>query len=70
MIDDFEIKNSTLTPGFAMYLKKLFAQNDLDVAVLGCYLNLADPDGARLAETIEKYLSLIHISSLKDMGSL
>ena len=28
VIDDFEIKNSTLTPGFAMYLKKLFARND------------------------------------------
>lgn len=61
VIDDFEIKNSTLTPGFAMYLKKLFAQNDLDVAVLGCYLNLADPDGARLAETIEKYKAQIRL---------
>lgn len=25
VIDTFEVNNSTLTPGFAMYLKKLFA---------------------------------------------
>lgn len=68
VIDDFEIKNSTLTPGFAMYLKKLFARNDLDVAVLGCYLNLADPDGARLAETIEKYKAQIRFASWLGAG--
>ena len=48
VIDDFPIKNTTLTPGFAMYLKRLFAENDLDVAVLGCYLNLATPDSTSL----------------------
>ena len=68
VIDDFEIKNSTLTPGFAMYLKKLFACNDLDVAVLGCYLNLADPDGARLVETIEKYKAQIRFASWLGAG--
>ena len=26
VIDDFEIKNSTLTPGFAMYLKSFCVQ--------------------------------------------
>ena len=54
-IKEFKPEISTMTPGLAMYIKELCAENKVDVAVLGCYLNLADPDGARLAETIEKY---------------
>ena len=44
LIDDYSTADAALTPGFAMYLKKLFAASDLDIAVLGCYLNLATPD--------------------------
>ena len=32
---------SALTPGYAAYLRRLFAQNGIDIAVLGNYLNLA-----------------------------
>ena len=55
VIEDFPITNGTLTPGFAMYLRKLFAANDLDVAVLGCYLNLANPNQKQLEEDIATY---------------
>ena len=44
-----------LTPGYAMYLKKLFAEYNIDVAVLGCYLNLANPNEQKLKETQERY---------------
>lgn len=37
---------SALTPGYAAYLRRLFAKNELDIAVLGNYLNLAHPDAA------------------------
>lgn len=36
--------------------------------MLGCYLNLADPDGARLAETIEKYKAQIRFASWLGAG--
>ena len=36
---------SALTPGYAAYLRRLFAKNELDIAVLGNYLNLAHPHG-------------------------
>ena len=36
--------NQALTPGYAMYLRKLFAKYDIDIAVLGNYKNLANPD--------------------------
>lgn len=57
-----------LTPGFAMYLKKLFAKNELDVAVLGCYLNLAHPDPESLKTIQEKYMANIRFASLLGCG--
>lgn len=43
VISEYSVADSALTPGFSCYLKKLFAAHHLDVAVLGCYLNLATP---------------------------
>ena len=33
-----------LTEGLAMHVRRVFERSGLDVAVLGCYLNLAHPD--------------------------
>ena len=55
--------NSALTPGYAMYLKKLFASHNLDIAVLGCYLNLANPNPEKLKEVQEKYKAQIRFAS-------
>ena len=41
VISEYFVADSALTPGFSCYLKKLFAAHHLDIAVLGCYLNLA-----------------------------
>lgn len=68
VMDDFAVKNTTLTPGFAMYLKRLFAENRLDVAVLGCYLNLATPDSSELSRTIETYKAQIRFASWLGAG--
>ena len=62
------MRPTALTPGFALYLKRLFAKNEMDVAVLGCYLNLADPDETRLAANVEKYLTHIRFASLLGVG--
>jgi len=53
-----------LTPGYATYLRKLFAKHDLDLAVLGCYLNLAHPDSDELKKITEKYIAHIRFASL------
>ncbi len=58
------MRPTVLTPGFAMYLKRLFAKNELDIAVLGCYLNLADPDEEKIKANTEKYLAHIRFASL------
>ncbi|MDD3368937.1 MAG: sugar phosphate isomerase/epimerase [Lachnospiraceae bacterium] len=57
-----------LTPGLAMYMKNIFAQNHVEVAVLGCYLNLATPDQAALEANLEKYKAHIRFASLLGAG--
>lgn len=48
VISEFPTTDEALTPGLAMYMKNVFAKNQVDVAVLGCYLNLANPNRSSL----------------------
>lgn len=57
-----------LTPGYAMYLKGVFQKNELDIAVLGCYLNLANPNSEMLKTITEKYMAHIRFASLLGCG--
>lgn len=68
LISEYSTDDSALTPGFAMYLKKLFARNDLDIAVMGCYLNLATPDKDELRRTTERYKAHLTFASLLGCG--
>lgn len=68
VIEEYSVADSALTPGLAMHLKKLFAKYDIDIAVLGCYLNLADPDVDRLRETQHRYMTNIRFASLLGCG--
>ena len=47
-IEDIPSAPDALTPGYGKYIRKVFDKNEVDIAVLGCYLNLADPDEERL----------------------
>ena len=51
-LKEYPCTPSSLTPGYAGWLRRQFAKNELDVAVLGNYLNLAHPD----PEVIKAYL--------------
>ena len=55
---------AAMTEGLAMHVKRVFARNELDVAVLGCYLNLAHPDPAKLKEIQSKYYAHIRLAAL------
>lgn len=63
VISENSVAESALTPGYAMYLRRLFEKNELDFAVLGCYLNLANPDAAQLKAIQEKYLANIRFAA-------
>lgn len=63
VISENSVAPQALTPGYAMYLKRLFDRNELDCAVLGCYLNLANPDAAQLRAIQEKYMANIRFAA-------
>lgn len=68
VISEFPTDDGALTPGLAMYIKKVFAKNDVDIAVLGCYLNLANPNPEKLAQIINRYKAHIRFASLLGCG--
>ena len=68
VLGDYSVADEALTPGYAMYLKKLFAQNDLDCAVLGCYLNLANPNKEQLDKITHRYMAHVRFASLLGCG--
>lgn len=68
VISEYSVADSALTPGLASYLKKLFAKYDIDIAVLGCYLNLAHPDPEKLKEIQNRYMANIRLASLLGCG--
>lgn len=67
-IHEFPTGKEVLTPGLALYMKEVFAENKVDVAVLGCYHNLATPDEKQLADTIDTYKRHIVFASLLGAG--
>lgn len=68
VIDEFSTADEALTPGFAMYLKHVFAANQVDIAVLGCYLNLANPNREQLAQAQHRYEAHIRFASWLGCG--
>ncbi len=68
VIDEFPTTDEALTPGLAMYIKNVFAENHVDIAVLGCYLNLADPRQESLEKTIHRYMAHIRFASWLGCG--
>lgn len=53
-----------LTEGLARHTKRVFDREGLDVAVLGCYLNLANPDPEKLKEIQSRYFGHLRVASL------
>lgn len=68
VIREYPVDEGALTPGLACFLKGLFARQGLDVAVLGCYLNLATPDADALRKNTSKYMAHIRFASILGAG--
>lgn len=66
VINEFHIKKGCLTPGFAQYVKNILQKNELNISILGSYVNLANPDDDGLREEIETFKE--HIRFAKYMG--
>lgn len=68
VISEFPTDDGALTPGLAMYLKNIFAKNEMDIAVLGCYLNLANPNPEQLKKITHRYMAHIRFASWLGCG--
>ena len=60
--------NAALTEGLAAYVHRVFQKEELDVAVLGCYLNLAHPDPAKVSEFQSRYFGSLRVASRAGIG--
>jgi len=60
--------DAALTEGLAAYVRRVFRDSALDVAVLGCYLNLAHPDEAKLREFQSRYYGNLRVAALAGVG--
>ncbi len=60
--------DSALTEGLAAYIRRVFRREELDVAVLGCYFNLAHPDPDKLREIQSRYYGHLRVAALAGAG--
>ena len=63
-VEDLPDSLSSLTPGYAAYLKHAFADSGIDVAVLGNYQNLANPNAEKLKQIQASYTAHFRFASL------
>ena len=68
VIKGYTFDDCALTEGLAKYTKRVFEGQGLDVAVLGCYLNLAHPDPDKLKEIQSRYYGHLRVASLLGAG--
>lgn len=66
VLDSRYMQPAALTPGLAAFVKK--AIHPLDTAVLGCYLNLAHPDGDALANIQAQYIAHLRFAAWLGAG--
>ena len=67
-IKEFKTDLCTMTPGLAMYMKELCQDNHVDVAVLGCYKNLCNPDEEQHKKIVEQYKAHIRFAAVLGAG--
>lgn len=67
-VKDVTFDAAALTEGLAARVRRVFQKNDLDVAVLGCYLNLAHPDGEKVREFQSRYCASLRVAALAGIG--
>ncbi len=55
-----------MTPGMAEYIKRTLNKHDINISILGCYINLANPDDDELNELLDTFKE--HIRFAKYLG--
>jgi len=66
IITEFKITKGSMTPGMAEHIKNILIKHNLNISILGCYINLANPDDKELNELLENFKE--HIRFAKYLG--
>lgn len=67
-INNISFKPGTFSPGLARYVRKALEAKDIDVAVLGCYINFMHPDLKERRKEFEKFKE--HIRFAREFGAV
>lgn len=65
-IAGFDAGTGRVSAGLVQEVKEAFARHGIRIAVLGCYINLADPDAGRRRAQIERFKE--HLRLARDLG--
>ncbi|BET68084.1 sugar phosphate isomerase/epimerase [Opitutales bacterium ASA1] len=56
----------TLSPGFAVMCREALAREGVAIAVLGCYINLSEPEASRREPQLERFKTYLRLA--RDFG--
>jgi sugar phosphate isomerase/epimerase len=62
----FDSDAGRLSPGFAVQVREAFRRHGIQIAVLGCYINLGDPDAAGQRPQLERFKEYLRFA--RDFG--
>lgn len=68
VIRGVDFDSCALTEGLALHTRRVLSRQELDVAVLGCYLNLAHPDPEKLRDIQSRYFGHLRAAALLGAG--
>jgi sugar phosphate isomerase/epimerase len=65
-IAGFDADAGRLSPGLACHVRESFQRHGIQIAVLGCYINLGDPDDARRRPQLDRFKEYVRFA--RDFG--
>ncbi|MBE0338884.1 sugar phosphate isomerase/epimerase family protein [Paenibacillus sp. 23TSA30-6] len=65
-LNDINTKLGSFSPGIAHYISSIFRKKDVQIAVLGCYINMIHPDPSQRRKELDRFKE--HIRFARDFG--
>ncbi|MBE0343942.1 sugar phosphate isomerase/epimerase, partial [Paenibacillus sp. 28ISP30-2] len=53
-LNDINTKLGSFSPGIAHYISSIFRKKDVQIAVLGCYINMIHPDPSQRRKELDR----------------
>ena len=58
----FKPTKGCITPGMAKYIRDTFSKHNVNISILGCYINLAHPEDRELNELLDSFKEYIRFA--------